>query len=154
MLPKRPVASTLVYVLVIFLISVKLHMAIYFCSLQIFRQRPPFCFVVVLALCECLCLLTNQNALFFLFFALNDPFFALNYLISALYFLKTALLFANQNREIFVCILLDVKSLFTSALRPPSDNLLPATLPLLTEDIMDLLNLYLMSTYSQYNGEH
>ena len=49
---------------------------------------------------------------FFLFFALNYPFFALNYLISASYFLKTALLLANQNREIFVCILLNVE--FTS----------------------------------------
>ena len=45
---------------------------------------------------------------FFLFFALNYPFFALNYLISASYFLKTAFLLANQNREIFVCVLLMV----------------------------------------------
>ena len=45
---------------------------------------------------------------FFLFFALNYPFFALNYLISASYFLKTALLLANQNREVFVFILLQV----------------------------------------------
>ena len=45
---------------------------------------------------------------FFLFFALNYPFFALNYLISASYFLKTAFLLANQNREIFVCTLLEL----------------------------------------------
>ena len=46
---------------------------------------------------------------FSLFFALNYPFFALNYLFSASYFLKTAFLLANQNREIFVCILLIFK---------------------------------------------
>ena len=55
----------------------------------------------------CLCLLTNQNAPFFPLFCTELPIFALNYLISASYFLKTAFLLANQNREIFVCILLD-----------------------------------------------
>ena len=57
-------------------------------------------------------LFINQSEcpLFSSFFALNYPFFALNYLISASYFLKTAFLLADQNREIFVCILLMTKT--------------------------------------------
>ena len=38
-------------------------------------------------------------------------FSALNYLFSALCYLKTAFLVANHNREIFSCILLDLKKL-------------------------------------------
>ena len=55
----------------------------------------------------------------------------------------------------------DVKSLFTSiplqlALQCTETAILQSTdpLPLPTEDIMDLLNLCLMSTYFQYNGKH
>ena len=43
MLHKRPVASTLVYTLIIFVKSVKLCINCCFCSLQTLRQRPPFC---------------------------------------------------------------------------------------------------------------
>ena len=55
----------------------------------------------------------------------------------------------------------DVKSLFTSiplqlALKCTENAILQSTdpLPLPTEDIMDLLNLCLTSTYFQYNGKH
>ena len=55
----------------------------------------------------------------------------------------------------------DVKSLFTSiplqlALQCTETAILQSTdpLPLPTEDIMDLLNLCLTSTYFQYNGKH
>ena len=55
----------------------------------------------------------------------------------------------------------DVKSLFTSiplqlALQCTETAILQSTDPLLlpTEDIMDLLNLFLTSTYFQYNGKH
>ena len=55
----------------------------------------------------------------------------------------------------------DVKSLFTSiplqlALQCTETAILQSTDPLLlpTEDIMDLLNLCLTSTYFQYNGKH
>ena len=55
----------------------------------------------------------------------------------------------------------NVKSLFTSiplqlALQCTETAILQSTdpLPLLTEDIMDLLNLCLTSTYFQYNGKH
>ena len=55
----------------------------------------------------------------------------------------------------------DVKSLFTSiplqlALDCTENAIKNSTveLPLPTEDIMDLLNLYLTSTYFQYNGKH
>ena len=55
----------------------------------------------------------------------------------------------------------DVKSLFTSiplqlALQCTETAILQSTdpLPLPTEDIMDLLNLCLTSTYIQYNGKH
>ena len=116
MLPKRPVASTLVYVLVIFLISVKLHMNQYIFVLSKSSDSgrhfvsllfcPVNCSNLIGSLCVPLFINQSECSVFFLFFALNYPFFALNYLISASYFLKTALLLANQNREIFVCILL------------------------------------------------
>ena len=55
----------------------------------------------------------------------------------------------------------DLKSLFTSiplqlALQWTKNAIVQSTdpLPLLTEDIMDLLNLCLTSTYFQYNGKH
>ena len=55
----------------------------------------------------------------------------------------------------------DVKSLFTSiplqlALQCTETAIHQSTvkLPLPTEDIMDLLNLCLTSTYFQYNGKH
>ena len=55
----------------------------------------------------------------------------------------------------------DLKSLFTSiplqlALQCTKNAIVQSTdpLPLLTEDIMDLLNLCLTSTYFQYNGKH
>ena len=55
----------------------------------------------------------------------------------------------------------DVKSLFTSiplqlALQCTETAIQQSTveLPLQTEDIMDLLNLWLTSTYFQYNGKH
>ena len=55
----------------------------------------------------------------------------------------------------------DVKSLFPSiplqlALKFTETTILQSTdpLPLPTEDIMDLLNLCLTSTYFQYNGKH
>ena len=55
----------------------------------------------------------------------------------------------------------DLKSLFTSillqlALQCTETAILQSTdpLPLLTEDIMDLLNLCLTSTYFQYYGKH
>ena len=55
----------------------------------------------------------------------------------------------------------DVKSLFTSiplqlALDCTENAIKNSTveLPLPTDDIMDLLNLYLTSTYFQYNGKH
>ena len=58
-------------------------------------------------------------------------------------------------------VLFDVKPLFTSislqlAQQCTGTAILQSTdpLPLLTEDIMDLLNLCLTSTYFQYNGKH
>ena len=52
----------------------------------------------------------------------------------------------------------DVKSLFTSIPLQPAidyiDNATTVELPLPTDDIMDLLNFCLTSTYFQYNGKH
>ena len=66
-----------------------------------------------------------------------------------------------QSTEHYKLVSFDVKSLFTSiplqlALQCTETAILQSTdpLPLPTEDIMDLLNLCLTSTYFQYNGKH
>ena len=74
--------------------------------------------------------------------------------------------FINATRTVqipddYKLVSFDVKSLFTSiplqlALQCTETAILQSTdpLPLPTEDIMDLLNLCLTSTYFQYNGKH
>ena len=66
-----------------------------------------------------------------------------------------------QSTEHYKLVSFDVKSLFTSvplqlALQCTETAIRQSTdpLPLLTEDIMDLLNLWKTSTYFQYNGKH
>ena len=66
-----------------------------------------------------------------------------------------------QIRDDYKLVSFDVKSLFTSiplqlALQCTETAIQQSTvkLPLPTEDIMDLLNLCLTSTYFQYNGKH
>ena len=74
---------------------------------------------------------------------------------------KSAEDFTGQIPDDYKLMSFDVKSLFTSiplqlALQCTETAILQSTdpLPLPTEDIMDLLNLCLMSTYFQYNGKH
>ena len=80
--------------------------------------------------------------------------------------LKSTEDFINATRTVqipddYKLVSFDVKSLFTSiplqlALQCTETAILQSTdpLPLPTEDIMDLLNLCLTSTYFQYNGKH
>ena len=98
MLHKRPVASTLVYTMIIFVKSVKLCINCCFCSLQTLRQRPPFCLArFILATFLSINLISTFCTQFYLF-ALNFNFLHCLGLIDVLS--------ANELAEIFACVLL------------------------------------------------
>ena len=100
MLHKRPVASTLVYILIIFVKSVKLCINCCFCSLQTLRQRPPFC------LARFSDFPVNQFLKFQLS-ALNISSFCTQFYFNFLHCLGLIdVLSANERAEIFACVLL------------------------------------------------
>ena len=132
MLPKLPVASTFVYVLVIFVNSVKLCMnQICFCSLQTFCNLP----TPATILFRCVCPVNSSNLIgskmASIVFNQSEPICNLHWCYNfALVLPKSCTPFlTNQNQVIFVCILLNVFNLLSDFLDLTCHKLTTFVLP-------------------------